>query len=248
MNGNTTIAARAADIAASKGILVFVSAGNEGLSSWRYISTPAYGDSVLAVGAVDENSNYATFSSVGPSSDGRIKPDLAAKGSSVTVGSPNGGFITNSGTSFACPLTAGLAAGIWQAFPTLTNMQVAEAMKRSASQYSHPDNFLGYGIPGYLKVKEYINDSIFGAGVDFRVFPNPLREGNLYFITGVEYFNRPVTIKAYDMLGRLVAEDNLTVTGLKTETSIRADALRDGVYVLRFYFPDKIIKTKILKY
>jgi serine protease AprX len=248
MDGNTTISARAADLAASKGILVLISAGNEGLSSWQHISTPSDGDSVLAIGAVDSNKNYASFSSIGPSADGRIKPDLAAQGVSVTVGSYSGGFTTSSGTSFACPLTAGLAAGIWQAFPSLTNMQIADAMRKSASQYSHPDKFLGYGIPGYSKAKEYINDSILNIGIDFKVFPVPLREGNLFFTIGSEYFHQPVTIKVYDMLGRFVAEDSLTITGWKTETSINATSIRDGVYVLRFYFPDKIIKTKILKY
>jgi serine protease AprX len=248
MDGNTTISARAADFAASKGILVLISAGNEGLSSWQHISTPADADSALAIGAVDGNMNYASFSSIGPSYDGRIKPDLAADGVSVTVGSYLGGYTTSSGTSFACPLTAGLAAGIWQAFPSLTNMQVADALKKSATQYTHPDNYLGYGIPRYLKAKEYINDSIFKTGIEFRVFPNPLIDGNLSFVVGSEYFNQPVTIKVYDILGRLVAEDNLTVTSLKTETSINSNSIRAGVYVLRFYFPDKIIKTKILKY
>ncbi len=248
MDGNTTISARAADLAASKGILVLISAGNEGLSSWQHISTPSDADSVLAIGAVDDNGIYASFSSIGPSADGRIKPDLAAKGVSVTVGAYSGGYTTSSGTSFACPLTAGLAAGIWQAFPSLTNMQIADAMRKSASQYAHPDKFIGYGIPGYSKAKEYINDSILNIGIDFKVFPVPLREGNLFFTIGSEYFHQPVTIKVYDLLGRFVAEDNLTVTGLKTETNINAVSMRDGVYVLRFYFPDKTIKTKILKY
>jgi serine protease AprX len=247
MDGNTTIAARAADLAASKGILVVASAGNEGGNGWHYIGTPADGDSVLAIGAVDATMDYAFFSSVGPSSNGRIKPDLAAKGADVTLGSVSG-IINNSGTSYSCPLVAGLAAGIWQAFPSLTNMQIAEALRKSASQYNTPDQYLGYGIPGYKKAQEYINDSIFNIGIDFRIFPNPIKEGHLFFTSGVEYFNQPVTIKMYDLLGRSVAEDKVMVTGVRNETSILASDFRDGVYVLRFYFPDKTIKTKLIKY
>ncbi|HVD97051.1 MAG TPA: S8 family serine peptidase [Cytophagaceae bacterium] len=246
-NGHTTIIARAADMAASKGMLVICSAGNEGSDSWQYITTPADGDSLLAIGAVDASSHYTYFSSTGPSSDGRIKPDLAAQGSDVTIGTPGGSITTASGTSFACPLTTGLAAGLWQAFPTLTNMQLYNALKLSASQYNRPDNFLGYGIPGYLKAKEYINDSIFNIGIDVRVFPNPIHEGGLVFTAGAEYFNQKVTIKMYDLLGRIVSESEVTVTAVRNEIPVNTATLRDGVYVLRFYFPDKVVKTRIVK-
>ncbi len=247
MNGNTTIASRAADLAASKGILVVSSAGNEGSVAWHYLATPADGDSVLAIGAVNAFMSYSSFSSVGPSSDGRIKPDLAAQGEGVTVGTV-GGITSNQGTSFSCPLVAGLAAGLWQAFPTLTNMQIANALRKSASQYKNPDNYLGYGIPGYLKAKEYINDSIFNTGIDFRIFPNPIRDGNVFFTSDAKYFNQEITVRLFDLLGRAVAEDKMIITGVKNETSINVANLRDGVYLMRFYFPDKTFKTKLVKY
>ncbi len=247
MDGNTTIAAQAASLAASKGILVVCSAGNEGGSSWQYISTPADADSILAVGAVDAAMNYASFSSIGPSSDGRIKPDLAAQGANVTIGSVSG-IISSNGTSFSCPLVAGLAAGIWQAFPTLTNMQIVDALRKSASQYNRPDQFLGYGIPGYSKAKEFIEDSIFNTGIEFRIYPNPIKEGLISFTSGAEYFNQEVRIKMYDILGKIVAEDKILVTGVRNETNIHVEDVRDGVYVLRFYFPDKTVKARLIKY
>ncbi len=247
LDGNTTISARAADLAASKGILVICSAGNEGGNSWGYVSTPADGDSVLAIGAVDTHLNYAHYSSIGPSADGRIKPDLAALGTDVTLGSVSG-IVTNSGTSFSCPLVAGLAAGLWQAFPSLTNMQIADALRKSASQNNRPDQYLGYGIPGYMKAKEYINDSIFNIGINIKIFPNPLREGYVCFTAGAEYFGQEITIKMYDLLGKAVAEDQVTITGLRNETHVNALQLRDGIYVIRFYFPDRTVKTRLLKY
>ncbi|HWZ22602.1 MAG TPA: S8 family peptidase [Cytophagaceae bacterium] len=248
MNGHTTIAARAANSAASKGILVLCSAGNEGNSSWHTISTPADGDSVLAIGAVDVDGNYAYFSSVGPSADGRVKPDLAAMGENVTLGTTSGGFSINSGTSFSCPLTAGLAAGLWQVFPSLTNMQIADALRKSASQYLHPDIYLGYGIPSYIKAKEYINAIYFNMDVGISIFPNPIKEGNISFISDGKYFNQSVTVKMYDVTGRQVAEDNVIVSNENNETNINAAVFPEGMYILRFYFSDKILQKKMVKY
>jgi serine protease AprX len=248
MNGHTTIAAKAANTAFSKGILVLCSAGNDGNDSWHIISTPADGDSVLAIGAVDQYSQYAYFSSVGPSADGRVKPDLAAMGENVTIGTTSGGFTVNSGTSFSCPLTAGLAAGLWQAFPNLTNMQLADALRKSASQYLHPDIYLGYGIPGYTKAKEYINAVYLNTDVDFVVFPNPIKDGNIYFTADGKYFDQTVMVKMYDLTGRQVAEDTVSISDIKNETSINVAAFPEGMYILRFYFSDTILKKKIVKY
>ncbi len=248
MDGHTTIIAKAADNAASKGILVLCSAGNEGNSSWHTISTPADGDSVLAIGAVDQYLNYAYFSSVGPSADGRIKPDLAAMGENVTLGTTSGGISTNSGTSFSCPLTAGLAAGLWQVFPSLTNMQILDALRKSASQYLHPDIYLGYGIPGYLKAKEYINAFYFNLAVDFTIFPNPIKEGTIYFTSDVKYLNQSVMVKMYDITGRQVAEDSIIVSNINNATSINMTIFSEGIYILHFYFSDTILKKKIVKY
>ncbi len=248
MDGNTTIAAIAADFAASKGILVLASAGNEGANSWHKISTPADGDSVLAIGAVDYNMTYVDFSSVGPSADGRIKPDLAAKGSVVALGSPSGSITYASGTSFSCPLTAGLAAGVWQAFPTLSNMEIADALKKSATQFSNPDNYLGYGIPRYNKAKEYINFKYFNAGIDFIVYPNPIRDEYLSFTSDGKYYNQSVEIRMFDMLGRWVATDKVLINNVRNETSINFSIFPEGMYQLQFHFPDRTVNKKIVRY
>ena len=80
MNGNTTISAIGADLAAKKGILFFNAAGNEGNGAWHFIITPSDADSVVAVGAVDTAGVVGKFSSFGPSSDGQVKPDVASVG------------------------------------------------------------------------------------------------------------------------------------------------------------------------
>ncbi len=152
MNGNTTIISRAADFAAKKGMLIVVAAGNEGGSGWHYISAPADADSIVTVGAVSTAGVVAGFSSYGPSSDGQIKPTVAAVGASAVVANTGNGQPTNgSGTSFACPNMAGISTCLWQAFPEVNNMTIIDVLQKSATKYTSPDDRVGYGIPDMLK-------------------------------------------------------------------------------------------------
>jgi serine protease AprX len=151
MDGNTTIVTIGADIAASRGILVVNSAGNEGPSSESVPNTivaPSDGDSVLAVGSVTASGVRSSFSSMGPTADGRIKPDVMARGSNTWCASSFNptGYVSVSGTSLSCPLVAGAAALVLQANPSLTNMQIIEALINTSSHSSNPDNFYGWGI------------------------------------------------------------------------------------------------------
>ncbi len=184
LNGDRALATRAADWAAQAGILVVASAGNEGNSSWKYIGSPADADSIIAVGAVNGLGNPAFFSSFGPTSDGRIKPELAAQGQSIIVGNPNNTIGTSNGTSFSSPLMAGFVASFWQAFPQLTNMQIRDILIRSASLYDTPSNRLGYGIPNFDKAYQIAEiivllDELKKSGKDVAVFPNPVDDNTL---------------------------------------------------------------------
>ena len=152
MNGNTTISAKAADFAAKKGIFVTVAAGNEGSNSWHYITTPADADSVLTVGAVALNRQVALFSSFGPSSDGQIKPAVAAVGSGAVIANQSTGFPSfGNGTSYSCPIMAGVATCLWQAFPEVNNMGIIDALEKSADRFTMPDDRTGFGIPDVKK-------------------------------------------------------------------------------------------------
>jgi serine protease AprX len=151
MNGNTTIAARGADLAAQKGILVINAAGNDGTGSFHYIVTPADGDSVLAVGAVNTAGDPATFSSYGPSSDNQVKPDVASVGVATVLQTTSNTIGTSNGTSFACPNMAGLATCLWQGFRELNNMKIIQALRQSGHKASAPDDRVGYGIPDVKK-------------------------------------------------------------------------------------------------
>ncbi len=152
MNGSTTISAKATNIAARKGLLMVIANGNEGNSSWRYVITPADADSCMAVGAVDSLGVVANFSSYGPNSNGQIKPDVAAIGRNAIVANNNTGMPNfGSGTSYACPNMAGISTCLWQAFPEASNMKIRNVLKQSASNFSNPDNRIGFGIPNAKK-------------------------------------------------------------------------------------------------
>lgn len=151
MNGNTTIAAIGADLAAQKGILVINSAGNQGSDAFRYIATPADGDSVVAVGAVNANGQVVNFSSYGPSSDGQVKPDVASVGLNTTVQTTFNTVGTNNGTSFAAPNIAGLTACLWQGFREFSNMKIIRALRLAGHKALAPDDRVGYGIPDVKK-------------------------------------------------------------------------------------------------
>ena len=149
MDGNTTVITNAADYATHIGIVVVNSAGNEGYnSSHNTLIAPSDGDSVITAGAVDISGNRVSFSSIGPTVDGRIKPDIMACGLGDVVASPYGdqSYTSANGTSFSCPLSAGVAALILCSNPNLTPMQVRDAMRNTASQNSNPDNLYGWGI------------------------------------------------------------------------------------------------------
>lgn len=160
MDGNTVPITIVADLAVKRGIVVLNSAGNEGFHSTRNtLVAPADGDSVIAVGAVTSTGVRASFSSVGNTVDGRIKPDVMAMGSGVRVASAysDNGYTNASGTSFSCPLAAGVAALILSENPSLTPMQVRDAMRNTASNSSNPNREMGWGILNALQAVNYFN-------------------------------------------------------------------------------------------
>jgi len=178
MDGKTTIITLAAELAASRGIFITNSAGNQGAKDWRYITAPCDGKNVLCVGAVDSFEMIADFSSRGPSSDGRIKPDVVAMGRRATIPNEFGTMVTSNGTSLSGPLIAGMVACLKQAHPSKTNEQLFKAILMGSDRYETPDNDYGYGIPDVLKIDSILNTWP-GVGVEpvsriaTKIYPNP---------------------------------------------------------------------------
>lgn len=151
LDGKTTYISQTASLLASKGMILCSSAGNEGSSSWHKISVPADADNIITVGAISPNGKSATFSSVGPAQDGRVKPDVCAMGSPAYVVDGQGRITQSSGTSFSSPIMCGMVTCLWQAHPELTAKQIIELVRKLGNQHDHPDNIYGYGIPDFSK-------------------------------------------------------------------------------------------------
>ncbi len=249
MNGNTAPCTIAADLAAKKGILVTSSAGNEGGSAWNYISAPADGDSVLAVGAVNQSAQYVSFSSNGPSYDGRIKPDVAAVGGSTYLYMPfNPGVVQANGTSFSGPIMAGAAACLWQSWPTRSNMEIIQAIKRSANQYSNPDTLLGYGIPNFATAYSFLSLGEINMPTSeiLHIYPNPSLQQSIINAIYKSSDTGTATILLTDIAGRLIESTTKSMSiGYNKIEFISPQA--KGLYILRIVNKDGEISKKFIR-
>ncbi|MFO7822495.1 MAG: S8 family serine peptidase [Cyclobacterium sp.] len=228
LNGTTAIISRGASMAADKGILVVCSSGNEGNISWKTITVPADARGILAVGAITNSFNKASFSSIGPSSDGRVKPELAAFGSGVTLWRQIEGTSISSGTSFSSPQVAALAAGVWQANPDWTRSVLKEKLLESGSQSDRPDFELGYGVPSFLRINSGEDKKVLVKS-PLKIYPNPLTENELKVEFGKQV---NCSMKLYDTQGEMLGL--LSLYRRERENPYRIDMgnLHPGIYWL----------------
>jgi subtilisin family serine protease len=151
LNGHTAFISYEASMLAGKGIVLCNSAGNSGMGQWKKIGVPADAPDIITVGAIDRDKRLASFSSIGPSQDGRIKPDVMAQGAPAALISGRGTLVHDMGTSFSTPIVSGLVACLWQALPNKNAREIIQLVRESASQYNEPTNIFGYGIPDFWK-------------------------------------------------------------------------------------------------
>lgn len=251
MDGRTAPISIAANIASRKGIVVVSSAGNEGNGQWHYITAPADADSILTIGAVDAAGVYASFSGTGPSFDGRIKPTVVAQGQGTFVSDPYSNVVfSGNGTSFSCPVIAGLVASLWQAIPSANNMQIINAIVQSASQYSNPDSLLGYGIPNFDSARNSllaVFNPYYGKG-DFieKIFPNPFKNQlniNFYADSNSQY-----TSEIFDLSGkRVMVKRGEFVPFTINNINLATANMGKGVYLLRITTDKNVFQARILK-
>jgi subtilisin family serine protease len=260
MNGRTCRITLGALQAARKGIVVCNSASNNGYdANHNTLSAPADADSIISVGAVTSSGARSSFSSVGNTIDGRTKPDVMAMGSSDALADPysDTGVTHQSGTSFSCPLTAGVAALLLQAKPNLTPVAVRDALRSTASQASAPDRLMGWGIVNALSAIALVTDSSYKPPftiTDFTVYdlyPNPFNPS-----TTIKYAlpkDGAVKVMIYDVNGSLVktlfdgvqskgVHSNLIWNGYNNKGSIVAS----GTYLVRISFENSVMMKKVL--
>lgn len=245
LDGNTAFVTRVADIAASKGILVVNSAGNERNKEWRRIIFPSDGDSVIAVGAVDGNNNISSFSSAGPSIDGRVKPDNAAMGVNVPVQVEITTFGRSSGTSFSCPILSGMAACLLQAVPKALNTDIIEVLHTSADRYNSPDSLYGYGIPDMVNALVKLQDKYITMPLEESIVgPNPTT-GNIEII-----FRQPpgkLTIEIVSMTGKMIYRNDYQDYAGRSLVITELQNREQGMYFIRIIKGTVVKVYKIIK-
>ena len=203
MDGHVAICSKEASLVASKGMILSNSAGNEGLDKWHFIGTPADAENILTVGAVNENGIIQGFSSRGPTYDGRIKPDVCAQGKNTFAASTTNGWVqVVNGTSLAAPIITGLTACLWQGFPNKTSFEVMDAIKRSASIYTHPNDSLGYGLPDFFIARQILQLGNGRENFIASTFPNPYR--NNFSISFYTTNAQEATLMFYNEIGQVL--------------------------------------------
>ena len=158
LDGCSTLISRTASMVAQKGMILVNSAGNDGMGTWKKINVPADARDIITVGAVSANRENAAFSGIGPTADGRVKPDVMALGSPTSVITGRGVISKDIGTSFSAPLVTGMIACLWQAFPHKTALEVMDMVRQSGDNVECPDNIFGYGIPNFWKAYQRMKD------------------------------------------------------------------------------------------
>lgn len=244
LDGKSTIAAKAVNIAASKGMLVCVAAGNEGNNSWKYLSTPADADSSFTIGAVDINGNIASFTGYNFDSTAKIKPNVAALGVSTAYLNGNNTISTGNGTSYATPIMAGLSACLWQAFPNKTNWEIKSAIEQSAHLYPNSNKRIGYGIPNFELAYQIL------AGIDSSINSNNTEQLKLYpnivkdKLTVINQHESIDAIKVIDQTGKIMLSQNFLPNNSQI---IDISPIPSNVYFIQVYTKSEMITKKIIK-
>lgn len=241
LNGKTIFITRAAQKAADKGIMVVVSAGNEGNKPWEKINAPADARDVLTVGAINNASQIAAFSSLGYTADNRVKPDVVAVGEGTYLIDQHGSLTTSNGTSFSAPLTSGLTACLWQALPQLSNKELLDLIRRNSSFYKQPDNRYGYGVPDYMSA--YMSSTLSLPPVISDNIEVYFKTGRSLCIKNLPQSDSAYTAHLYTAWGQMALCDKF----IGTDKLLNANRLPKGVYIVCVENKNFRFMTKVLK-
>ncbi len=248
MDGKTTRITVASNIAASKGMLLFNSAGNSGDKPWKYITAPADSDSIITVGACYLNGKVTSFSSRGPSNGSTLKPDVIALGFYPAILKSNGLVqVSGMGTSFSNPILAGMATCLWQEFPNLPPRTIKQAIIASSNKYFTPDTIYGHGIPDFENARFILRMGMLQKTFDkAEVYPNPFRQ----ILTVRIYSSKSsfVSIQMFDVQGKELLNKRFEMSSLLHEIEIpEAASLPSGMYTVFVNFDKEQQIIKVLK-
>ncbi len=222
MNGQTAFISLGANTASEKGMMVVVSAGNSGNSSSHpYVAAPADALGAIAIGSVNSNSSRSSFSSIGPTADNRLRPEVMAQGGGTASIDESGNLVSSSGTSFSAPLISGSIACLMQAYPSLIPDQIRQAVRESADQFLTPDQQLGYGIPDFGNAFITLSENSTSISDHIYVLENRL------------FYDFAQGENAYDLLLYNLQGQQILQKKLDNKGQIDLPALSAGIYLCR---------------
>lgn len=246
LDGETAVMTIGSEIASSRGIMCVNSAGNSGGTANPYISVPADGENVVTVGAVGSYNERAYFSSVGPTADGRIKPDVMAHGYGTTVASYGGSYYEGSGTSFSAPVLAGMLSCLWQAHKDKPADVVRDILRQSSDRADNPDNEYGYGIPDFMEALDLLGEEELIQNTEnsfISVYPNPsngLVNVNLQI-------DGEVSVQVFDCIGKALYINNISNDNVG-ELNAFLSSVNKGMYLLHVNNNGHCQTVKYIKY
>ncbi|PHS09717.1 MAG: serine protease [Kordia sp.] len=228
LDGSTSFITRGAEIAYTKGMVVINAAGNSGSDgSWGgRVGVPADGPNVFTIGAVNSAGTYAFFSSKGPTSDNRLKPDVCVQGQGASYINTSGNVSAGNGTSYSSPLLAGGVACLWQSLPGKTNAEIIQYVKESASIYATPNNELGYGIPN-LELARSLSVNELELNEVISIYPNPATDN---VKVNLPKSMQKASVTVFNVLGKKIITQEINAT----EKTIKVSHLNRGIYLLKF--------------
>ena len=239
-DGQTEVASIAGNIASSRGMAFVASAGNSGRSETDpFVGVPADAEYVFSVGAVAADSTAAIFTSIGPTADGRMKPDAASYGSMITHAQYDGRFSIGSGTSYASPILCGLMACVLQQHPEYTPYQLYDTIRSWGHMADNPNDTLGYGIPDFSRSLRNLTgiSDLQTPTSKLRIYPNPATDR--LTVSGLE---EGATVQILDIYGCMVCTAKAT-----RGCTIDVSALSSGTYLICTTGERGFCTTKFIK-
>jgi serine protease AprX len=251
LDGHTAVITIAAGVANQLGVVVVNAAGNEGNNPlWHKVTPPADGDSVIAAGAVDANGLVPSFSSRGPTADGRIKPDFAALGVGDYIAISGGTYSASEGTSFAAPLLAGGIALLLEGHPQWRLVDVITNLKRASSNFNQPNNSIGWGVPNFASALGGLPYHPPPGSTPFLYFvPHPAHNTVNFYITGL--ISGTASLSVHDISGdkiqewQISAQSDSVITLVWDGRDRSGNKIASGIYICVLRVGDTDIHQKL---
>ncbi|MCX7947931.1 MAG: S8 family peptidase [candidate division WOR-3 bacterium] len=247
LDGKTAISSKFASKVINYNALIITAMGNVQRNTLpnspdTSLFAPADADSIIAVGGINYDLTPSKNSSFGPTSDGRIKPDISALFGPYYISNYNG-FHYAYGTSLSTAMVSGICALALQAHTNWSARKLRDVILKTAKEipnYSKPNNFVGYGLIDAYKL---VNYEPIKSPISIRIYPNPAREFLKIKIDG--YIDNIAKLRIMTLSGKIVFERDIELKGFEIKIDIKD--WQSGLYIVSVILENQVINGKFVK-